>query len=420
MDLQYPFLFRAQQSRFLFIATLALLYVSICVETDMYVPSFPQMVLDLGTTENKIQGVLGINFLGLCLSSLWTGPLADSFGRRKTILVGMTLFVLASLGCVFSPDLPTLLFFRFIQGLGAGAPMTAGFAVLLDRLDRKSSASVIGMMNTGITLTMAGAPVLGSWVTFHFHWKMNFIIISVLGIISWLSFYLFIPETLAEEDRTQFRMKQVLKDFTTALTHPKFIAYVLICTFIFSGIIVFASNQSLIFLNYLKVSPSIYGFYQASSMGSFGIASLASGWFIRRFDVSGAMNACMAFISSGALCLILTALLFPQSAPLICLSTVLISIGGGLGIGSLASIAMDIFPNMKATASGSMGFIRLMITALIVSFSAKVFDGSILPIAIIIATSQALACLIYLWVRNGAQSRLQNSTPEDSIPLAFH
>jgi MFS transporter, DHA1 family, multidrug resistance protein len=394
----------------IFLAVLALVKIAVCIETDVYVPSFPQMVSDLKTSESNIQWVLGINFLGLCFSSLWVGLLADRFGRRKTLLVGLFLFVVSSLGCVWSNTLSELLFWRFLQGLGAGTPMTAGFAILMDRFDAKTAASLIGFMNTVITLSMAGAPILGTWITLHFHWKANFILIAVLGILAWISFYLCIPETLSKDKRITLHIKPILRDYMRALSHRQFLAYTMICVLIFGGIIVFVTNQSLIFINYLNIGQDIYGYYQSSTMASFAIGSLLSGLMIRRIGTEGTRRACILLAMLGGAGLFATALSFPKSAELICFGMVLIALGGGLGIGSIAAAAMEVFPHMKGTASGIMGFLRLILTSGMVSLSAHFFDGSIFPVAAIIGGAQALACVIYF---AGARGKSPASVPND-------
>ena len=87
---------------FSLIALVTLMYIGLCAEADMYVPAFPQMIQYFGVAENKIQLILSLNFGGLCIAGLVTGPLSDSFGRRPVLLVGLGLFVLSSLGCVYS------------------------------------------------------------------------------------------------------------------------------------------------------------------------------------------------------------------------------------------------------------------------------------------------------------------------------
>ena len=77
-----------------------IMYVMLCAETDIYVPTFPEMIQYFGVHENQIQLILSINFAGLCLAGLVVGPLSDSYGRRKVLLISLLLFVISSIGCV--------------------------------------------------------------------------------------------------------------------------------------------------------------------------------------------------------------------------------------------------------------------------------------------------------------------------------
>src|SRR5262245_20087211 len=86
------------------LSVLILSFVAFAVETDIYVPSFPDMVKQLGVSETDIQRVLSLNFLGVCISCLFSGALSDSFGRKRVLSVGTGLFALASLGCYLANE----------------------------------------------------------------------------------------------------------------------------------------------------------------------------------------------------------------------------------------------------------------------------------------------------------------------------
>ncbi len=91
-----------------------LMFVALCAEADIYVPSFPEMIKYFGVGENQIQLILSINFAGLCIASLVSGPLSDSFGRRKILVYGLLVFFISSVGCVFATKFNTMIFWRFI------------------------------------------------------------------------------------------------------------------------------------------------------------------------------------------------------------------------------------------------------------------------------------------------------------------
>lgn len=118
---------------FYFLSMVAIMYTTVCMETDIYVPSFPDMKIFFNTTADVIQRILSVNFIGICLGSLLFGPLSDSFGRRKVLLIGLSFFALASWLCCITENFQFFLFFRFLQGFGAAAPMVITFAIVLEK-----------------------------------------------------------------------------------------------------------------------------------------------------------------------------------------------------------------------------------------------------------------------------------------------
>lgn len=116
---------------------IVLMFSTVCMETDIYVPAFPIMKDFFLIGDTEIQYGIIYNFIGICLGSLFFGPLSDSFGRRKTLRIGLFIFAISSWLCVYFDNYNLFLLSRFIQGLGAAAPMVASFAILLDKYDTK-------------------------------------------------------------------------------------------------------------------------------------------------------------------------------------------------------------------------------------------------------------------------------------------
>ncbi len=397
------------------VAILILLYVSICIEADINVPSFPDMVNYFGTNEEHIQTILSANFLGMCLAGLLYGTLADSFGRRKTILNGLFVFCLSSVGCVFAKSFELMLFFRFLQGVGAAAPMVVGFSVILDLYTSTEAAALVGVMNTVITGAMAGAPILGSWLNLHFGWRSNFILLAVLGMVSLVAAFLVIPETLPESNRPKFSPPAVARDFLKILVSWRYISRAVVCSLLFSSIIVYIANMSLVFLNHLKVDQRVFGFYQATTMVCFGIASFIGSSFIRKYGTKMTKEVSLALNGAGALGLFLVSLFLPTAAFLMCFFMGLVGFGTGIGLGSFATAPMEVFKSLKGASSAMLTSTRLVISSVMLFLSEKAFNGSMLPAAGIILFSIGTACFLYLISRSEEETMLEGSseaTPE--------
>ena len=113
-------------------SVLTLCWVTALMETDIYVPCFPDMVTYFDITEAQVQNVVSFNFLGFCLACLVYGPLSDSWGRKKILLFGNLMFAIAGIGCVVTDSFTTLCAWRFIQGLGAATVFSVGAAAFFD------------------------------------------------------------------------------------------------------------------------------------------------------------------------------------------------------------------------------------------------------------------------------------------------
>lgn len=387
--------FSPKIEQFILVTMAILMYICVCAEADIYVPAFPQMIKYFNIAENQIQQVLGINFIGLCLAGAIVGPLADSFGRRIVILCGLAIFMLSSIALVTIDNFQVLLFWRFIQGLAAAVPMVCAAAMIVDKYSGEKSSQLIGMINAVITAAIAAAPVAGAYISEVFNWRANFIVVMLLSVITFIGFLLLVEESLAPKLKRPFKLKAILQDYLTVIKNLKFITYVLLACLPFITILVYITNLSVIFVNHLGMSLSIYSYYQASTMGSFVIFSLASIKIINKKGVNFTKNlgASLAFI--GAMGLLLVSIIDHTSAIFICLAMAILAAGGSLMSGTFGMQALAIFPEMNGIALAACTVIRLFLISAFVALTEVFFDGTIMPVAIIIAGYTIFSMCLY-------------------------
>lgn len=374
---------------------IALMYSTVCMETDIYVPAFPDMKLFFSTTAEAIQKILSVNFIGICLGSLLFGPLSDSFGRKRTLQLGLVVFSLASWGCLFFTNFDLFLLCRFIQGIGAAAPMVISFAMILEQYEAKKVAQLCGALNLFITGVMATAPVIGSYLNIYFGWQANFFVIAILATSSLFGSLWFIPETLSSKDRTSFSLMIIIKNYGIVLTSFRFIAASFICYLLFSGLVVFISNLSLIFIDYLGVPKASYGFYQASSPAAFALFSFLSIWIIGYFGTEKTKFFGLTAASIGAVLLMIAAATYPQPL-LICTAMVIFSAGITLAAPIYGTESANVYPEMRGIATGMSNALRHVIVAGIVGIGSYFFNGSITPVAVLIVSSMIVVISLAL------------------------
>lgn len=156
-------------------------------EVDLFVPSFPELSHIFNLTPFMVQLTLSVNFMAYCICSLFTGALGDRYGRRPVILVSLFIFVMGSFLCVLAPNFLILLLGRFFQGAGIAGPAVLGYLIVADECSVENKSSLLGLLNGMVTLAMAFAPVVGSYVTFYFHWRANFLVLLSLGLIAFVA-----------------------------------------------------------------------------------------------------------------------------------------------------------------------------------------------------------------------------------------
>jgi len=397
-------------SEWMTLAVVTLMYIALCSEADMYVPAFPEMVNYFSTTEDKIQLILSINFLGLCIAGLFCGPLSDALGRKKVLLIGMISFFLSSLGCVLADSFYSMLFWRFIQGMSASVPMVVGCAIFLDKYSLAKASQIVGIINSFISAAMAGAPILGAYLSNLFHWRANFVFICIIVGLALLGTILFIDETLPEENRKSFQLSTVVKDYFVLLKSFNFVGYSVIALLPFIAVVIYISNLSLILINHLGVSVTQLGYYQATTMLTYMISSALGAKLIAHKGVEFTKNLGSITAIIGGCGLLLTAIFAPTNIPLICLSMAIFAAGGSLTVGIFGMNALELFPHMKGTASAMQVAIRQLLAGGTVFISELTFNGTIVPVAVIIFTYIVISILWY-WMIESSKSSLKITDP---------
>lgn len=175
------------------LATIILMDILSGMEFDLFVPSFPELQSQFSLSPFSVEALLSVNFAGYCLSLFFVGGLADHYGRKPLILLGLMTFIIGTLLCLWAPSYPFLLVGRFLQGIGIAAPAILSFLIIADAYPLKQQQSLFAILNGLFNFAAGAAPVLGSYITLYFHWQGNFMTLLFLGLTAFVMSMLFIP-----------------------------------------------------------------------------------------------------------------------------------------------------------------------------------------------------------------------------------
>lgn len=151
--------------------------------SDIYLPAMPSLSEALSTTDSSLQLTLGVYLFGLAISQIFVGFLSDIYGRRKILLIGFLIYVIASICCSFSSSIQTLIVFRFIQAIGASTGLVVGRATISDQFSLKEATNIYNIIYPIVAISPAIAPLIGGYIVTFFGWQATFEFVAIYGII---------------------------------------------------------------------------------------------------------------------------------------------------------------------------------------------------------------------------------------------
>lgn len=250
------------------------------MEFDIFVPSFPEIQSHFNLSAFWVEALLSANFLGYCLSFFFVGNLADRYGRKPIILVGLLTFIIGSISCLAFNSYATFLLGRFLQGIGIAAPSILSFLIIADSYPLKQQQFFMAMLNGSMNIAVAIAPVLGSYIALYFHWQGNFIMLLFLGLLTLLMTILFIPYTKL----STAKQSADSQGYRAILQNKSLMLLILCILFIFVPYWIFAGMSPLLYIKSLGVSLAHFGYYQGVLALAFAIGSILHGVVLRSYD----------------------------------------------------------------------------------------------------------------------------------------
>lgn len=380
-------------------------FIAACIETDIYLPAFADMMTWFSATEGSIQKLLSWNFFGICLSCPFYGPISDAFGRKKPLLIALGMFLAGSLLTVFAQTMDQMLIGRVLQGLGSGGCFTLGTAIIFDAFQKERAITAVNSLNTIIPMIMAGAPMLGGYLNSNFGFRSNFLAIAVFVLASLLTCVLLFQETLPKEKRTTFRVKPILADFRRACCSLPFLQLTIVISLLFSGYIAFLSGSSVLYVVEFGMNKAIFPFIQAAILGGWLLGSLLLKRSIAKWGIPSIKRAGLIFTAIGGLGLGMVALVLPRDPYIQTLFMTICAFGANWIIGLYFPEAMEILPEIKGVTASLLTSARILIAALIVGLTSALYNATVYPMAAVVFFSVLLTLpLILLYERRKAKT----------------
>ena len=346
---------------------------------DMYLPALPAIETDLGTDVATVQLTLTLYFLAFGVTQLVYGPLADQFGRKPPLYVGMAIFVLGSIGCALAPTVGWLTAFRFVQGLGAAAVMVVPRAIIRDQTTGTEATRMMAMIMLVISVSPMLAPLAGSGVLAVSGWRAIFWVLCAAAALSLLLIAVAQPETLPPERRVKVNLRSMMSGSARLLTDPIFMGLTLIGAFGFSSFFVFIASASFVYTETFHLSPTGFSLAFAVNAIGFFAASQVAAPLGERFGMVPVIRLAVLAFATFSVALFLLGLAGLTSLPVIMAFLFMANAGLGLVIPTTMVTALDPHGEIAGLASSLGGTLQMLTGGLVVTLSSPFFDGTPLP-----------------------------------------
>ena len=364
-----------------FIALLALLMATVAYSVDAMLPLLAPIGAELSPQAPEQAQLVMVTFLlGLGLGTFVAGPLSDSFGRKRTILTGIALYMVAATVAAMAESMLALLVARFVQGLGTAAPRVVSQALVRDLYAGRMMARVISFSMTVFTLVPAVAPLIGAHLGASFGWRAIFWSFLAFGSISALWLLARQPETLPPERRQPLRPGTLWTALREVLGHPRVRLYLAAQTFVYASMFVWISEVALVFDSTFDRTEEFPLWFALTALLSAPSSFLNARLVLRHGMRRMAGSAVTAQIAMSALALAVF-LAFPGGGGFWLFMAFMITQFFAIGfmIGNLNALALEPMGHVAGMAASVMGGVSTMAAALVAIPLSLVHDGTPVP-----------------------------------------
>jgi DHA1 family bicyclomycin/chloramphenicol resistance-like MFS transporter len=363
---------------------------------DMYLPGFPAIAKDLHTTAAKVSLSLSGFFIGISFGQLLYGPLLDRFGRKKPLFIGLSVYILASVGCAVTTSIEGLIVMRVIQAIGSCAATVASVAMVRDLFPVSESAKVFSLLLLVVGVSPMIAPTVGGYVTAEIGWHAVFWILAAMGVAILTATVLWLPDSYKPDKTLSLKPRPIIANFLSVVRNPQFSTYSLTGAVAFAGLFAYVSGSPLVFMEVFHTNEKVYGWIFAFlSIGFIGSSQLNT-LFLKKYTSEQVVNTAL-------ICQVVIAFTFLAAAlnGLLTLATTIVFLFFflccvGYTFPNAAALSLAPFTKNAGSASALMGAFQMGVGTLI-SIAISLFEvPSIVPMVASMAISASVALAILL------------------------
>jgi MFS transporter, DHA1 family, multidrug resistance protein len=353
------------------------------ISTDLYLPALPALARDQHASTSAVQLTLTTCLLGLGVGQVLAGPISDRFGRRRPLLIGMGLFVVASILCAAAPSIGLLTAARTLQGLAGASGVVISRAIVRDLLEGAAIAAMMSRLMLVMGLAPILAPLIGSLLLRATDWRGLFVLQTVFAVILLLGSFAAVPHSLGEAIDPNEALEPSRTALGRLLRNPPFIGAVLSGAFVIGSMFAYISGSSFVFQEVFSLSQSTYAaIFGLNAVGLITMSQISAGLSSRATPAS-LLLAATILSATGSTGLLIGALSH-AGLPVI-IPTLFLAISSvGLALPNASAIALAGPRAFAGTASATLGLAQFGVGAAVAPLVGAFGGADAVPMATVV------------------------------------
>jgi len=374
----------------------------VALTIDSVLPALSQLSFDLQVTNiNDGQLVLSSVFFGMAFGLMIYGPISDSFGRKPTIYLGVSIFIIGDLISMFAVDFNMMIIGRILQGFGAAACRVVSLAMIRDKFEGPEMGRVMSLIVMFFIIVPAVAPSIGQGILWIGDWRaiFGFVFLFSLTNLAWLHFRQ--EETLAEEKRLPFTITSILNGVKETLKNQVSRNYMLASGVIFGSFIGYlSSSQQLLQIHYALGEQ--FALYFGALALALGFSSFSNSKLVMRYKM---VNLCLSALLGLVICsaLFLTYCMAIEGEASLVILMLYLSVNFfffGILFGNLNALALQPLGHIAGVANSVISSIQTLISVFIGGVIGYLYNESAIPLTIGFLACASLSALLVLTAKH--------------------
>ena len=367
------------------------------LSVDLYVPSMPEVGRVMNAPGSQVQLTISLYLAGFALGQILYGPISDRFGRKPAIIGAFLLYCAASILCLFSTDIETLVTGRFLQALGVSGSSVVARAVVRDLYEGKHTSLQFSTMNMFMGLMPIFAPLMGGVLATFFGWHSVFIFQFCAGAATVLLVVFRLAESRAG---TRISPLEILRSYGIIAVNKAFLANMAVGALAYSGLFAWIVGSPFVMQTIVGLSPLGFSMCYAAACSGF----ILGGWIGTRLVVSHGLDAMAGigatFCAVAGLCILVSAAVGIALPVTLTLPMGIYFIGLAILLAQSTAAALMPFPKQAGTASSLLGFAQQFAGVIMGTLVGYSLDKSTaLPMGMFIAAAGCSTMLLWLMTR---------------------